>query len=432
MEVQFSSVEIQTDAMKRTQLESQDELRTRNVKPVYNGRNRAAAVQEAVQMQEWLSKEDDFVLQQAKKRAAIRVRENRARPIDFLAVNLSFVDPTRKSTDDDELDGVAIVPKDPVAYLRTLLPQEVTALLEDVVEFEGLESNASNRAYWNSLGVVCRSLMKNARHVPDSTVDDVDRILQNKDATKLEGLAKTIAKKLEARSGIDVNYWEYLQTAVTVKQAEARLSSMFDIIRSAAEKVNASIPQQVIKPATVTTQVNEKDFESATMKLYKQEAKQDLEHDEELFNTEVDIPATPPKWADQHPDITPQKPKFFNRVQVGYEWNAYNKIHYTEQNPPPKIVTGYRFNLFYPDLLDPTKAPSYKVEQKGRTMVQAGIEQASCILRFFAGPPYADVCFEVIDKDWDHSSRYDRGYKSSFDKGILQLHFKFKRITYRE
>ncbi len=48
----------------------------------------------------------------------------------------------------------------------------------------------------------------------------------------------------------------------------------------------------------------------------------------------------------------PRKPKYFNRVHTGYEWNKYNQTHYDSDNPPPKVVQGYKFNIFYPDLID--------------------------------------------------------------------------------
>ena len=29
----------------------------------------------------------------------------------------------------------------------------------------------------------------------------------------------------------------------------------------------------------------------------------------------------------------------------GFEWNKYNQTHYDIDNPPPKIVQGYKFNV---------------------------------------------------------------------------------------
>ena len=86
-------------------------------------------------------------------------------------------------------------------------------------------------------------------------------------------------------------------------------------------------------------------------------------------------------WHDKY---RPRKPKYFNRVHTGYEWNKYNQTHYDHDNPPPKIVQGYKFNIFYPDLVDKSKAPTYTIEKDG----SAG---ETCFIRFHAGPPYEDI-----------------------------------------
>ena len=86
-------------------------------------------------------------------------------------------------------------------------------------------------------------------------------------------------------------------------------------------------------------------------------------------------------WHDKY---RPRKPKYFNRVHTGYEWNKYNQTHYDHDNPPPKIVQGYKFNIFYPDLVDKTKAPTYFIEKDGDS-------SETCIIRFHAGPPYEDI-----------------------------------------
>merc|ERR1712110_824294 len=65
-------------------------------------------------------------------------------------------------------------------------------------------------------------------------------------------------------------------------------------------------------------------------------------------------------WHDKY---RPRKPKYFNRVHTGYEWNKYNQTHYDSENPPPKVVLGYKFNIFYPDLIDKNKTPQYFVEK---------------------------------------------------------------------
>ncbi|XP_042010745.1 cactin-like [Salvia splendens] len=124
-------------------------------------------------------------------------------------------------------------------------------------------------------------------------------------------------------------------------------------------------------------------------------------------------------WHDKY---RPRKPKYFNRVHTGYEWNKYNQTHYDHDNPPPKIVQGYKFNIFYPDLVDKQKAPIYTIEKDGDS-------GETCIIRFHAGPPYEDIAFRIVNKEWEYSHK--KGFKCTFERGILHVYFNFKRYRYR-
>lgn len=64
----------------------------------------------------------------------------------------------------------------------------------------------------------------------------------------------------------------------------------------------------------------------ASEALYRAEAEKELDEEEELFNTEEDLPTrTSYNWEDKY---RPRKPRYFNRVHTGYEWNKYNQTHY--------------------------------------------------------------------------------------------------------
>jgi hypothetical protein len=85
-----------------------------------------------------------------------------------------------------------------------------------------------------------------------------------------------------------------------------------------------------------------------------------LDEEEELFNLEENIVnPTTYNWEDKY---RPRKPRYFNRVHTGYEWNKYNQTHYeyvsirlvnslhliiviSTDNPPPKVVQGYKVRL---------------------------------------------------------------------------------------
>ncbi|TFJ86936.1 hypothetical protein NSK_002024 [Nannochloropsis salina CCMP1776] len=105
----------------------------------------------------------------------------------------------------------------------------------------------------------------------------------------------------------------------------------------------------------------------------------------------------------------------------GWDWNMYNRTHYDHDNPPPKTVQGYKFNVFYPDLIDKTKAPTFFMERCDNPEFT--------IIRFHAGPPYEDVAFKILNKEWEKSHK--RGFKCLFERGILSLYFNFKRARYR-
>lgn len=124
-------------------------------------------------------------------------------------------------------------------------------------------------------------------------------------------------------------------------------------------------------------------------------------------------------WADKY---QPRKPRYFNRVHTGFEWNKYNQTHYDIDNPPPKVVQGYKFNIFYPDLIDKSKAPTF-------TLTPCKDDKDFCIIRFSAGPPYEDIAFRIVDREWNNSHK--SGYRCQFINNMLQLWFQFKRYRYR-
>ncbi|VFQ66944.1 unnamed protein product [Cuscuta campestris] len=136
-------------------------------------------------------------------------------------------------------------------------------------------------------------------------------------------------------------------------------------------------------------------------------------------NDEVNVDSQVYWWHDKY---RPRKPKYFNRVHTGYEWNKYNQTHYDHDNPPPKIVQGYKFNIFYPDLVDKSKAPTFVIDKDGDSA-------DTCIIRFHAGPPYEDIAFRIVNREWEYSHK--KGFKCIFDRGILHLYFNFKRHRYR-
>uniref|UniRef100_A0A8C1MYG8 Splicing factor Cactin n=1 Tax=Cyprinus carpio TaxID=7962 RepID=A0A8C1MYG8_CYPCA len=148
-------------------------------------------------------------------------------------------------------------------------------------------------------------------------------------------------------------------------------------------------------------------------------AKEGMSGDEAQFSVEMPLTGKMYLWADKY---RPRKPRFFNRVHTGFEWNKYNQTHYDFDNPPPKIVQGYKFNIFYPDLIDKRSTPQYFLEP-------CPDNKDFGMLRFHAGPPYEDIAFKIVNREWEYSHRH--GFRCQFANGIFQLWFHFKRYRYR-
>lgn len=153
--------------------------------------------------------------------------------------------------------------------------------------------------------------------------------------------------------------------------------------------------------------------------IFIEKAKEGMNDDEAQFSVEFPVDTQAFMWSDKY---RPRKPRFFNRVHTGFEWNKYNQTHYDIDNPPPKIVQGYKFNIFYPDLIEKTQTPEYTI-----TPIDENPDFA--VLKFHAGPPYEDIAFKIVNKEWEHS--YKRGFRCQFANNIMQLWFHFKRYRYR-
>ncbi|KAF1846261.1 uncharacterized protein K460DRAFT_377516 [Cucurbitaria berberidis CBS 394.84] len=481
----------------------------------------------------WVADEDRFALQQAKKKAALRVKGGRAKPIDWLAVTLRFIDPTEKNMLDEEVEDHELDVVDPEGVLEGLDNAALSELEKEIESYLTLETNRSNRDYWTSLKAICKDVRRKSKSSAaeargtSSVSADIDQLLAPKSYEQLETLEVQVKKKLDSDEPIDYDYWEQLLRSLRVWKAKAKLrrvsqeivkerlqalrrqqaeaaasvqGKLYEILKPADDssdvppttvaydavldpepllKLRAedkSLPQieentfldnvanerrKIQKLGYVPTQnksedrsaadnkpktsqavttsasrfapVEKEDYSKATMALYEREVARGVEEGEEIFTAEEQVTTASPQWAGSY---KPRKPRYFNRVQMGYEWNKYNQTHYDHENPPPKVVQGYKFNIFYPDLIDKAKAPTYKIERengrkRGQSFAPAG-EDDTCLIRFIAGPPYEDIAFRIIDKEWDYSAKRERGFKSSFDKGILQLHFQFKKIYYRK
>ena len=95
----------------------------------------------------WVAEEDQFVLQQAKKKAEIRIKNGRAKPIDWLTVMLRAIDPTRSIFDDEVLES-ELDYMDPEEVVENLDSEEVIELEKSIDTFLALEKCRIDIEFW--------------------------------------------------------------------------------------------------------------------------------------------------------------------------------------------------------------------------------------------------------------------------------------------
>ncbi|XP_041465106.1 cactin-like [Lytechinus variegatus] len=208
------------------------------------------------------------------------------------------------------------------------------------------------------------------------------------------------------------SYVEYIQGNYSPRLLEQKDLSIEIFVQDPDED---KFKLETARKHLISTGSAETDAETEFIK----KAKQEMGKDESTFAVEVNLEQKPYMWSDKY---RPRKPRFFNRVHTGFEWNKYNQTHYDMDNPPPKIVQGYKFNIFFPDLIDKRKTPEYTLTPIAQTPDFG-------ILTFHAGPPYEDIAFKIVNREWEYSHRH--GFRCQFSNSIFQLWFRFKRYRYR-
>jgi hypothetical protein len=101
------------------------------------------------------------MLIQAKKRAVIRVREGREKPIDAFVINLKLIEEGQRQRvlGDDEIEGEEFYITEPdevikvyslknLAYNQPLSVKQMSELKEDIEEYLRMEKSKRNKEFW--------------------------------------------------------------------------------------------------------------------------------------------------------------------------------------------------------------------------------------------------------------------------------------------
>lgn len=343
----------------------------------------------------------------------------------------------------DALETLEAELEEPHEMVKVLKLEELEELRRDIDAFRVLEreaaglvtgssnnfSNNSILQYWDALRLIVDDEIKylqtgGVTGTHAAIVKEVQKIFEGQSTSDLCRMRHEVESKLRKNSqnvDFDHTYWQSVLEQLDVHLAKKTLSEQH-------AKMLVRQLEKLEQKRDELAEVSEK-WESehnASSREIGEEGNNPLSSvydggdlEQELGLTdEIALTSKTYSWQDKY---RPRKPRYFNRVKTGYDWNKYNQTHYDKDNPPPKTVQGYKFNIFYTDLIDPTKTPTFRLEPAD--------SDDFCIIRFTAGAPYEDIAFKIINREWNRSRK--RGFKCTFDRGVLSLYFNFTTHWYR-
>jgi hypothetical protein len=404
-------------------------------------RSEESRLREAAQYGDWQAKEEEFHVEQARIRSKIRISEKREHVIDLLAKNILVIEEATAHEKEKEIPGTTkdvsvadagIELRDPISLIDELRVSDLVAVLADVESYVELETRNKGQyiRFWKSIAVVIKSIQdresSNDNTLHKAVENDVQSLFQGKNMDDLKRLRGDIDAGIQDGSRTDTQYWGHMSRAVAAEEARlyvldthaSLLKKQADILRlqknagGGGAKAKAEAEACTVPSASSSTSLDIPAGEDGTQEGDKEEEMKDQD--------EVELAKIAHyHWQDKY---RPRKPRYLNRVRTGWDWNKYNSTHYDHDNPPPRTVQGYKFTVFYPDLLDKSNTPKYFLE--------AADSPEFALLRFHApGGPYEDVAFKILNKEWDVNRK--SGFRCTFDRGVLQLHFNYKRAWYR-
>lgn len=365
---------------------------------------------------EWASKEEAFHLQQQRQRSAIRLVEGRETPIDVLAKNVLMFGLTEQEQTNrarvkyqekydamDALEYLEAELEDPASLLKKLKLEELEGLKVDIKAFSRLEREAvafgetdhvTNTVvrYWDNLMVIVNNEIKSLRNETgvgsNTSTKDVSAIFFGRSHQELEEMKLDIENKMRNPDpNFDRDYWSFVREQLLVHIARLELAEQHShmLVRQ-LERLETKRSELASQKSHID-RMEAPSSKSQEQTSIPQNVDENFGNVEEEMTEEVDLKA---KTSERQGKQMTRKPRYFNRVKTGYDWNKYNQTHYDVDNPPPKTVQGYKFNIFYPELLDPTTTPQFRLEPAD--------SDEFCIIRFTAGPPYEDIAFKIVNR----------------------------------
>ena len=370
---------------------------------------------------DYTARDDSFMLKQIKVRAEIRVKENRARPIDLI---MHEHDPT---------------------LIDSLNENDLQELQKELTQLVDLEKNKLLQLYYSQLLIYMNKI--------DSSM------IQNNDLESLSKLQKDIEKKLDTET-LDFEYWQKVLDNVKYKKAGLVIREIHNYFKNKPKEQEVKQVSSVKKDIKLIQEPYEEEMEPVlTREILVKDAKlkvlDEKEDMLELFakrealqnlkkqSWELDATNTMQE-TEKKPVLSKFDYEFLKEamcdmhvdesILVADSLLEQKSLHFFLYQPRDPIyfvrvlsrkensvahIYGYKFFLSFENLIDKSIPPSYRIEKDGESTDTE-------LVVFTGGVPYYDIAFRIVKKEWELDP--NKGYKSEFsDIGVLQLWFRFKR-----
>ncbi|KAI3971995.1 hypothetical protein MKX01_030196 [Papaver californicum] len=386
------------------------------------------------EFQDWEKKEEEFHFDQSKIRSGIRLCEGRIKPIDILSKHLDDSDDFEFEI--DELDKPHMVFQGLTDIRMHLDLDRATPTHID----RSSKRDALDRARVRGEQPPAE-LLAEERGLHSSIREDVKKLLHGKTYKELEVLQTQIGSQMRSGTAKVVEYWEAVVKRLHIFKAKACLKEIHtNLLRKHLRRLQIPMKSENIledvhddpKPQfeeDIMHDVEDPGSYSPKLIMKAEEDRIELERKSQAVKEEhkrrlQEAMASKSAPVDENWELMANKVMgdvvdgdavFGSGAEVNLD-SQYNQTHYDHDSPPPKIVQGYKFNIFYPDHVDKTKAITYTIEKV------EGNNGETCFIKFHAGPPYEDIAFKIVNKEWEYSHK--KGFKCTFETRItcpLQL-----------
>lgn len=372
-------------------------------------------------------REEEFQRKQMRLRCLARLNTSQGWPIDYVARAFFSMKGEEVPVDVEDVRYPFLNAKD---FIRNLERQQVIDLREQISKFkEVFNVEEADKLFWTGFELLADFITaeKAITDSPQSQEEDVAAIIKGKTREQISELRNEVEAEIKkATASSDERFWKTVLMRIRERESTLCLEEFTENAKNKTKKLPAHpddflLTEEVGDEVIVNdfdsfvTEQNEKAFSSFVEKSLRMASGEKKSERSQLAleSLFVEKTADVPAYFDL---FRPLRPQFFNRVKLGYEWNAINRSKYTKKDPPPRSVFGYRFNIFFP-FKTSEDPPSYSLHPLA--------DPHFAVIEFRGGTPYHPIFFKIANGPWNMADR--KTFKCSFENGVFHLYFDFHR-----